>query len=89
MNDLKVKLTKPHRPDCSYLLRRNSNCSPWYFDAFDTSGGLKFIYRDAGGRRTQRGGRRWFEVKCNSIDCDARAIVRADTIEDAIHQALG
>lgn len=42
--------------------------------------------RDAAGRATRKGYRKWLVVRCNNIDCEGRAIVRGDLITDLVEE---
>ncbi|MGA9771647.1 MAG: hypothetical protein WBV94_21630 [Blastocatellia bacterium] len=81
---IKVKLLQDHKAECVYLRYPVRNPMWWFLNTYD---GLRHAYLDAaGGRRGKN--YRWIEVICPDTKCCGRAIVRVDTIEKAIQQAL-
>ncbi|MGA9772335.1 MAG: hypothetical protein WBV94_25100 [Blastocatellia bacterium] len=81
---IKAKLLQNHKNECVYIRNPVQNPMFWYLNTYD---GLRHTYLDAaGGRRGKN--YRWIEVICPDTKCSARAIVRVDTIEEAIKQAL-
>lgn len=81
---IKVKLLREHEPNCLYITNAAQNPQAWFLNTYD---GLKHIKRDAAGG--QRGdGYRWVEFICLDTRCKARGIVRVDTIEQAIVEAM-
>lgn len=83
---LKVKLLQDHSKDCVYVTHPNLNHhSPWFFDTYTPEKHL--LLSRAGDKRGN--GSRWIEVKCaHSSKCQARAIIRVDSIEDAVQEAI-
>jgi hypothetical protein len=80
---MKVKVLMGHKPECAFVQWAHLNPPPaWYPTSeemeLDAAGGMR-------GR-----GYRWIVYACpDATRCDARCIVRFDTILDAIHEAVG
>lgn len=47
-----------------------------------------YQWRDTLGRNHPHGTERWFIIRCNNTNCDARALYRVGAIEEATHTAF-
>lgn len=47
------------------------------------------VYRDLAGRNRRGSWRRWLNLRCNSCDCPAQAIIHEDDLVDAAMEKLG
>ncbi len=81
---VKVRLIKDHDSVCIFRRRPQENEPCWYLGTYE---GLKHTMLSAAGDRRGHGWR-WIEFICPYPYCTARGIVRVDTIEEAIKEAI-
>jgi hypothetical protein len=82
---MKIKLLENHSKNCIYVTNRVQNPdSPWFLDTYKDP--IHFKLSASGDKRGD--GFRWLKFVCNDTRCKGRGIIRVDTLQDAIGQAL-
>jgi hypothetical protein len=79
-----AKLIKRHSRRCTFFWFAKKELLRWYLN---TREGLKSVDLDAAGGRRGKGFR-WIKFECPDLKCGAHGIVRVDSIEEAITEAL-